>query len=126
MLQQSIQTTPSYSSFDEEKALFNKTIHQQWKTFVKDNHPTASEMLTRNLLLGKNIKNGFTPITNANKLNNGHRPFAGWEQAYFVSAYKDHPWKWACSDLSEEAQKAFIVNAQKSLKEAFEKERNDV
>lgn len=61
----------------EERAILAST----WSSFHSFKLAKATDMLLYSLLRGKPARNGFTPITSAAKLNNGHAPWAGYKSA---------------------------------------------
>lgn len=59
----------------------------RFKVIANERQLTAGDMLLRNFLLGKDLLNGFTAVTNKNKLNNGHAPWLGAQQAREAISY---------------------------------------
>ena len=118
----SLESSPNPNSLATTKES-NKQTHIKWKAFVALENPSASHMILRNLLLGKPLKNGFTPITSKKKLANGHRAFYGFECAYGSCFYTKTPFAWAMDEnLSEKEQTAFIDQMREKLKEATKRE----
>ena len=97
----------------------NSMAHKQWRKFVATNNPTSTQMLARNIVLGKPAKNGFTPITNATKLANGMDPFLGFQQAYFLCLLQQESWDWAIAPTtSPDRKKALVEGYRTELKKA--------
>ena len=60
-----------------------RTFCTQFLAAAHAKNLSAADMLLRNWLLGKNLLNGFTAITNKNKLNNGAHPWLGAQTAHY-------------------------------------------
>lgn len=86
---QTIQKTPSSLSHEKPAPLFplskenpsRPSVRRAWKLYVREKSPTSAQMIILNLLLDRPLRYGFSPITNPEKLANGHKPWGGFEKA---------------------------------------------
>lgn len=58
-----------------------QTLQATFKQYANQNSNSASDMILYNIIRGKDIKRGFTPITNSNRLANGADPWYGYKSA---------------------------------------------
>lgn len=104
-------TTPSIQAFavaaesrayNFEPELFEQ-LRASWKNAAKAKSINSASIAAWALIRGANPKKGFAPITNANKLANGHEPWAAYTQAMG-----------SCTFLSEDALKPWAALLTKS------------
>lgn len=86
-----------WTATSEERASHNALVKKMWKEYVSTHQPTSSQMFVRNLLLGRDPKKGFTPITNDLRLRSGHHPYLGWHQAKTNAIFSKQSWEWCSS-----------------------------
>jgi hypothetical protein len=71
--------------------IFDKSQFQALQTNFKDSahneSNSSSDAILYNIIRGKDLKRGFTPITNQNKLNNGADPWLGFKQALLTARW---------------------------------------
>lgn len=108
-----------------------------WKAYLAEgNKPTAAQMAIYTILRGKSMAKTFTPITNSNKLANGHYRWAGRNMALaqasllestdwapFASmlvdvSAKDHSWKRGTKQYIAK-DNAFLTGLLEQIKQAI-------
>lgn len=72
------QTIALLKQDNDDQIPLGKAAKSCWKAWLREgNAPTATQMAIYAFLRGADINKAFTPISNANKLANGYRPWDG-------------------------------------------------
>lgn len=99
--------------FDTKEAYL--AFRQQWSKLAAEKKLTAAMMVFYNAVRGKDLKRGFTPITNKNKLENGARADWGHHMAWFNLKYTLLP----NNKVAEKEREAFIAMFDKTIDDEF-------
>ena len=75
-----------------ERGAHNKAIKDLWRVYVKTNQPSSAQMALRNILLGRDIDRGFSPVTNDLKIKNGQAPYGSLSRTLWEIEATTHPW----------------------------------